>query len=127
MHTNALEAQPPTDADHPSPAPLPLRQRLDALLAPAALGFRGTLDPLARTVANKLLRARGWTWECPFSRGPLARLSDGALLVILNELADQLDELIVEHATRPAHGGDPLPDPADALAELRAVLSAPAD
>ena len=102
---------------HSPQAPSPYRQELDRLAAPLATELLAGLSPLTRTLATAAIRARGWDLSRPLSTGPLAAVSDAALLRLARDTVGALlvaDGMVDEGEVWPLTS-------AEALEELRAA------
>ena len=99
------------------PPPLsPFRAELDRLAAPIVAELLAGLNPLARSLAAMAIQRRGWDWTHPLSTGPLAAVSDAALLRLAR---DTVDNLVAADVL--ADDAWPELTTAEALEELRAA------
>ena len=103
-----------------NPLPLsPLRQRIDRLLATLAEAAIDSQAPLGREWIRLVMEQSGWDSRALSSRGRLGAVSDAAALRLLIDLAEQIDDILVDH------GADVEPVPsAWAIRQLMAALAA---
>lgn len=103
----------------PTPDLSRLRTRVDQLLEPMATAAIDSQGPLGAAWIRMMMQRQGWDSRALFSRGRLRDVSDATLLRLLIDLADSLDEILVEH------GADVEPAPwPRALAEVMAAIGA---
>lgn len=101
----------------PSRPSSPLRVRLDRLLEILTSGAIDSQGPLVAGWIRVTMERQGWDSRALSRRGPLREVSDAALLRLLIELAEEIDEILV------AHGGEVEPATReDAIADLVAAI-----
>lgn len=106
--------------DHPHPT----RAALEQLLSQLARGYVESLEPMGRVMVQSLSRARGWDLDHLASgRGPLAPVSDQALVVLVSAFADELNATLSAHALADGFSRYSEPELDAAMRELKAALA----